>query len=248
VDRPHSQGRNTTAVGANAPRYGRIKEYLRKRIGAGDWPPGTAIPTEAALMKRFGVSRMTAHRAVRDLTAEGLLTRTPGRGTFVTELQPISSFLRIRSIHEEIGERGHRHDTEVLLTARERTTRDVAELLEIERGMPAFHIVLVHRENGVPIQLEDRYVVAALLPDLLERDFTAVTPTEVLFEHFPLSEAEHIVEAALADRATARVLGIAAGEAVLVVKRRTWSRGRLTTAARLTHPASIYRLIGRFKP
>lgn len=231
----------------DAPQYVRIREYIRKRISSGEWSPGTTVPTEAALMERFGVSRMTAHRAVRELTAEGLLERTPGRGTFVAELHPISSFLRVRPIHEEIVERGHRHDTDVLKTVREKATRDVAVALEIERGAPVFRIMLVHRENGVPIQLEDRYVNALFLPDLLDSDFTRVTPSEVLFGHFPLSEAEQVVEAALADEATAQALAMQPGQAVLIVKRRTWSRGRLVTAATLTHPAALYRLAGRFK-
>ena len=60
------------------PRYAQIKEAIRRRISSGDWPEGFQIPSEHKLLEEFSVSRMTVHRALRDLTDEGLLTRVQG--------------------------------------------------------------------------------------------------------------------------------------------------------------------------
>ena len=82
--------------------------------------------------------------------------------------------------------------------------------------------------------------------NLLERDFTQVTPSHVLFEHAPLTEAEQVVEAVLADAEQARLLEVAPGSALLMVSRRTVSQGAVASVARLYHPGARYRLIGRF--
>jgi GntR family histidine utilization transcriptional repressor len=56
------------------PAYEQIKRYVVKRISEGDWKPGGLIPSETELVKEFGVARMTVSRALRELTAERVLT------------------------------------------------------------------------------------------------------------------------------------------------------------------------------
>ena len=67
------------------PIYQLIKDAVVDKIRAGEWLPGTRVPSENALAAELGVSRMTAHRALRELTQHGLLTRVHGVGTFVAE-------------------------------------------------------------------------------------------------------------------------------------------------------------------
>ncbi len=54
---------------------------------------------------------------------------------------------------------------------------------------------MVHYENEVPVQIEDRCVNAAVVPDYLHQDYTATTPHDYLSLIAPLTEGEHIVEA-----------------------------------------------------
>ena len=56
---------------------------LRREIQGGDWKPGARLPSEAELVARFAVSRITVGRAVRDLQHAGLVERRAGSGTFV---------------------------------------------------------------------------------------------------------------------------------------------------------------------
>lgn len=226
--------------------YEEVKASLRERIAAGGWQPGVRLPSERELVQQFGCARMTVHRALRELEDEGLIERRQGSGSYVAQLHPISNLLQVRDIHEEIAERGHAHATRVCGVAREKAGAEVAAAMRLRRGAPVVHIRLVHVENGLPIQLEDRHVNPALAPGLMERDFTQVTPSHVLFEHAPLTEAEQVVEAVLADAEQARLLEVAPGSALLMVSRRTVSQGAVASVARLYHPGARYRLIGRF--
>jgi DNA-binding LacI/PurR family transcriptional regulator len=71
---------------AAPPKYLRIVESLRANIHAGHYRNGARLPSEAELVRRFGVSRMTAVKAVQQLQQEGLLTRRTGSGTYASEL------------------------------------------------------------------------------------------------------------------------------------------------------------------
>lgn len=223
-----------------------VKASLRQRIADGGWQPGARLPSERELVQEFGCARMTVHRAVRELEDEGLVERRQGSGSYVAELHPISNLLQVRDIHDEIIERGHVHTTRVCSAARERASPEVAAAMRLRRGTSVFRVQLVHMENGLPIQFEDRHINPALAPDLLAQDFTRVTPSHLLFEHAPLTEAEQVVEAVLASSEQARLLDVAEGSALLMVSRRTVSQGAVASVARLYHPGARYRLVGRF--
>lgn len=229
------------------PAYEQVKAWIRQHIAGGAWRPGDPVPSEAALMDRFAISRMTANRALRELAAEGLVTRVQGSGTRVAELHRISSRLVIRDIHEEMAERGHVHATRVLLAAEEKATPEVAQSLGLRKGAKVFHTVLVHLENGVAIQYEDRYVNPAAAPEYLRTDFTQSSPTQHLLQHAPLTEASYCIEACLPGAQEAKQLGIRRSEPCLSMKRRTVSGAHVASVARLVYPGSRYSIAGEFQ-
>ncbi|HVZ44352.1 MAG TPA: histidine utilization repressor [Ramlibacter sp.] len=229
------------------PAYEQVKTWIRQRIASGEWKPRDAVPSEAALISRFGVSRMTAHRALRELAAEGLVTRVRGSGTRVAELSRIASRLVLRDIHEEIAERGHVHSTRVLLATAQKATSPVAESLGLRKGARVFHTVLVQLENGVPIQYEDRFVNPAAAPEYLKTDFTRTSPTLHLLRSAPVTQASYVIEACLPDEEEARQLGIGRGDACLAMLRRTVSGAHVASVARQVYPGTRYSFAGQFQ-
>ena len=246
-NRVGSAASKSVASGAKAP-YARVKQFLKDGLQQGVWSPGTVMPSEAELVTQFGVSRMTITRALGELRAEGLVERVQGVGTFAAHLGPVSSSLTLRDLHEEINERGHRHQARVHLAQQESATGALAQRLGLATGATVFHTLIVHYENGVALQCEDRYVNPACAPAYLQQDFSQVTPTHYLLQVAPLWEAQYAIEA---DRPTAQeasLLGIAPTDPCLIIVRRTVNRDTPITLARLVHPGARYQIHGQFKP
>jgi GntR family histidine utilization transcriptional repressor len=227
--------------------YEQVKAWIRGPIASGQWRPGDPVPSESALMERFGVSRMTVNRALRELAAEGLVNRVQGSGTTVAQLHRISSRLVIRDIHEEVTERGHVHTARVLHAAREKANAELARSFGLRSGAAVFHTILIHMENGVPIQWEDRYVNPAAAPKYLDTDFTQTSPTLHLLQNAPLTEASYSIEACLPSAEEAKELDIKRSDPCLVMRRRTVSGANVASVARLVYPASRYSFAGQFQ-
>ncbi len=232
---------------ADLPAYEQVKSWIRQHIASGDWRPGDPVPSEAALMEQFGISRMTANRALRELAGEGLVTRIQGSGTRVAQLHRISSRLTIRDIHEEVTERGHVHTAQVLRVEKEKARAELARSMGLKAGAAVFHSVLIHMENGVPIQYEDRYVNPAAAPDYLKTDFTQTSPTLHLLRHAPLTEASYSIEACLPTTQEAKHLQIRKTDPCLAMMRRTVSGAHVASVARLLYPGARYSFGGEFQ-
>jgi GntR family histidine utilization transcriptional repressor len=238
---------SSAAPSAAAP-YSRVKSFLKGELERGRWRPGELMPSEAELVQQFGVSRMTVNRALRELQSEGIVDRVQGVGTFAAQLYRVSSTLTIRNLQEEIEERGHRHHAAVQVKRKEPAPAALAQQLGVRTGAPVFHTLIVHFDNNVPLQCEDRYVNPAAAPDYLKVDFETTTPTRYLLEVAPLWEAQYTIEATAPTDQEAKLLGIGRTDPCLVIVRRTVSRGIPITIARLVHPGSRYQLQGDFRP
>src|SRR6202000_3421710 len=91
------------------PLYLQVKRHILDNIGSGKWGAAARVPSENDLVRSFGVSRMTANRALRELRDEGVLVRIAGVGSFVADRQAHAHPLEVRGIAEEIRSRGHVH-------------------------------------------------------------------------------------------------------------------------------------------
>lgn len=94
------------------PLYQRVQEYIRDLITSKVLKVGDRIPTEKELMERFGVSKITVVNALAGLVNERIITRVPGKGTFVSEpeyeMPTTSPKIAVKPIHKTSGEMGTR--------------------------------------------------------------------------------------------------------------------------------------------
>lgn len=229
------------------PLYQQIKNEIRDKIQQQSWPPGKRVPSENELVENLGVSRMTVHRALRELTHEGLLERVHGLGTFVAEPARHASLITLQDIAEEVRNRGLTHHCKVLGLKSIKASSSIARLMEVKHGTTLYHLRAVHFQEDLPIQFEDRMVNPRMAPDFVKQDFTAHTATEYLVGLIKPDEMEHIVQAVLPDKRVSTALKIEAEEPCLRLLRRTWKDQTVVTRVALIYPGSRYDLVERYQ-
>lgn len=228
------------------PIYQTIKNAILAKIHSGDWVAGSAIPAEITLSEQFGVSRMTVNRALKELTDERILERRQGSGTFVAQKKFSHTFVEIRNIAKDISESGKHYHAQVL----EKTTISFGNLplniQQVFRDKPkAVHLVrIVHFADTMPLQLEERWVSADLLPDFNKQDFSKINTSNYLINAIPLESGQYQIMAELADQTTANILQINTNSAILVLERTTLSQGKVITFVKMSHAGERYRFLG----
>jgi GntR family histidine utilization transcriptional repressor len=228
------------------PAFQTIKDFLLREIQAGTWKEGDAIPSEAVLAQQFKVSRMTVNRAVRELTSEQILNRIQGSGTYVAQQKYQATLVAIKSIAEEVRARGHAHRSELHELIEVEASESLAQQFQVELGQKLFHSVIVHFENDVAIQVEDRWVNSILAQDYLAQDFAIKTPNEYLMAVAPLQGVDYSIEAVMPPKLIADMLHISSKEVCLVLHRKTRSQNQIATIVTMWHPGSRYQFTGSF--
>ena len=232
------------AIDSTKARYRQVKDHIVKLINTGELKANDRVPSEHSLVQTFGIARMTAHRALRELSEEGYVTRLAGVGTFVADARPHSDVLKVRNIADEVRTRGQVHSAEVITLQEVEAHQQLIDRMEMRPGSKLFHSLILHLESGKPIQLEDRYVCPTLAPEYLDQNFAEITPNVYLTRVAPLHTAEHIVRATMPSEETRKHLKMSKLEPCLVIRRRTWSQGRPVSLAELYHPGDAYELTG----
>jgi len=229
------------------PLYERVKRHILKGMQSGEWRDGSRLPSEYELMETLGASRMTVHRALREMSAAGMLRRVQGVGTFVRRETPRSALLEITDISEDIAARHHAHRTRIVALEAVRADAHLAAAFTLRPGAKLFRSEIVHYEDDVPVQLEERFVNPAFAPHYLKQDFTARTTSRYLQGIAPAAEVEHIIHAVTPDSWMQKLLEISATEPCLQLRRRTWVGEIPATSSALTHPGSRYSLGSRYE-
>ena len=223
---PHS------AMPANAARYSplyrQIKRLLISSLESGEWRPGEAIPSEMDLAARFKVSQGTVRKAIDELSAENLLIRRQGKGTYVaTHSEPLAQFrfLRLRPLAGE----DEYPETRLIDFRRVRASGDTARILGLKKGESVVVLRLILAFRGTPTVLDE-----ISLPGSLFRGLSAARISSYPGSLYNLFEtefgtrmirAEEQIRAVPADESAAEVLGVAVGILLLCVDRVAFTYG-----------------------
>lgn len=225
------------------PLYEQIKSYVLDRIADGTFRPGAKLPSDNQLAAALGTSRLTANRALRELAASGVLTRTNGVGTFVAQPQASSTFVLVHNIADDIRKRGDDLSIRVSKVGLEQASPHIASRLGLDVGEPVFHSLIVYCANGSPIQLEDRFVTPEFAPDYLSQDFARRSTTDYLQSISYPTRTENEIQAILPGAQEARLLEVKTSDPCLVVSRRTWVGPSVTTFTRFIHPGTRHTFV-----
>lgn len=131
---------------------------LKDSIAQGSYAPGTALPTEEALVQLFGASRATVRRALADLALEGLVQRRHGLGTFVREGPAPGPGMASLSFIDELRHMGQQTDVRVVTLESALPSPAVRAFLQLPAGQPAVRSVRVRMAGKVPLMITEAWV------------------------------------------------------------------------------------------
>lgn len=222
--------------GTAGPLYARVKAIVLARITAGDWPPGTAIPTEMELARELGVSQGTVRKALDTLSAEQVLVRRQGSGTYVAEHTPAHVMFRFFNIYDDAG-------TQVLPDSQPtRIAVAIASAAErrrlvLEDAAKVIRITRIRTRSGRAF-MDDRIVLPeALFPGLVDEPEVPNTLYDLFQKRYRIHVA-HTEEQVTAVAATARLaerLAVPPGTPLLAIDRITYDLNGRRIEWRLSH-------------
>ena len=222
----HQSGTASAGQQRPMPLYAQIKDALREQIIDGTYRQHDRIPSEADLMRSFGVSRITVRQALNSLENERLIFKVAGKGTFVSKPRPYQQSARLQGFGEAMLKLGITVTNRLLSLNTVAADAVVAARLQVPEGSPLTEIRRVRCTDGEPISLDVTYV-RRHLGERLAREDLATRDIFVIIENdydTPLGHAELGIDAVIADAALARQLMIPVGSPILRAERLTWSR------------------------
>lgn len=224
------------------PRYREIEQALRARIAT--LRPGDPLPSDAALCREFGVSRMTARNAVQRLTEEGLVHREPGRGSFVAVPPSHRRANSLMSFSDEMRRQGRAPHSRLLRRELRPPTADEARDLRLHDGERVVALLRIRLADDEAIAVERVALHERCAGGVMHADLeTGSLHGALRAGGFVPARGRATIDAENASEEDARLLGIAPG-APLLVERRVIvdQRGRPLESTQSRYPADRYAL------
>ncbi|MCB1491153.1 MAG: GntR family transcriptional regulator [Rhodobiaceae bacterium] len=208
-----------TEIDAN-PLYRQVRAKIIERLTDGTWKPGQMLPSEPALGAEFGVSPGTVRKALDELTAENIVTRRQGRGTFAADIDDnrvLFHFFRLA------GPDGVKRfpESEVTAVARAPASPEERAALGLAANAHVVRIARIRRIDGTPVISETIAVPARSVPGLERLDPVPNNLYALYAARYGrvIARADESLTAASADAPTAAALGVATGTPLLRIAR-----------------------------
>jgi GntR family transcriptional regulator len=216
-----------TEISADSPvpLYRQLADLVRKRIQGGELRHGARLPSEAQLGNAYGISRITVRQALSELEREGLLERTPGKGTFVRQsTRRVERLTKLAGFGENVADLGRTVGYHTFRAREESVPPTVADRLQLPNAR-AFVVDRLLLADGTPVGMHLSYLplwvverspTGAFTQEALDHGslYTAMEETGAA-----LHWAEEVVEPALAGAEDSERLGIEEGRLLLRVTR-----------------------------
>lgn len=225
------------------PQFALIKQFLEQQISSGELSSGAKIPTEQSLADSFSVSRMTARRAVQELADMGMLTRTPGSGTFVAEPIKTVPMIAITNL-VDAAKQSNTHSHRIISADAVQLAANKARLMGLMADTLVYQLNLLHLNNNRPVQWQQICVNRSLAPALLKQKMDKIDPNDYLQWVCTPTKSDYQVSSVLPSASQRRDLDLSHQDnaSCLSVERRDWVGESVLSISTMLHPAEQFYL------
>ena len=213
------------------PKYLQISAWLKKLIQTGRYKEGERLPSEIELSELCEVNRNTLRQAISELTAEGLLRREKGKGTFVSlpKSVPLKHKLeRISSFRDDLNEIGIEENTRLLKKKIEDAPDHVAKALVLGPDSKAIVIRRLRMGNNLPLVYEESYLPSEMFNDIFDMDLTG-SMYKILSERFDvvLARSDQTLRAVNLNKQIAKLFGLPKNSSGLYMESVTYNENNI---------------------
>ncbi len=221
------------------PLYHQLKQLLLASLEEKEFTPEVPLPTEAMLMEKYEVSRITVRRAMAELAQEGRIYRQPGRGTFATEPKISRGLTNHTSFSEEMKEKGLTFSSKLLAFRHEPASPHVAEKLGVDDGTRVWFIQRLRLADQQPIAVNLSYLRLPSHIGVTALELAETGSLWALLENkgIVLADVDRVIEAIPANQSYAEQLQVAIGAPLLSISGVVYDRTHL--------PVEYHRVVNR---
>lgn len=202
------------------PLYRQVADELSEGIYGGKYRVGDRIPGEEELASTYGIGRPTVRQATDLLVRRGLIERRRGAGTFVLSLKEQVDLFQLIGTSAAFAEAGLSFETHVVESARrtERFGTDAGPLA----ATSGYTFTRLGRLEGVAVLVEHLYLSQLVFPDFDRHPLEQQSLSRLVERYYqrrPIGGKQTLSVSELSGP-DARLLGVANGQAALLVERR----------------------------
>ncbi|WP_336055810.1 GntR family transcriptional regulator [Nitratireductor sp. CH_MIT9313-5] len=202
------------------PLYTQIRDQLVRRLVEGEWSPGMLIPSEMELARQMGVSQGTVRKALDTMTAENLLIRRQGKGTFVAQPEDSRILFQFFRLVPDDGQPVFPR-SEVLSREASKASEEEAAALGIDAGDPVWRIERLRHLAEERVLVETIVLPTERFPDFPEAQDMPNNIYQLFSARWriTIAQAEERIKAVAASGADAKLLGCAENWPLLRIHR-----------------------------
>lgn len=210
---------------ADTPLWQQLVGVLREAIREGRLSPDQALPSEAELIDRFGVSRTVVRDALGELVREGLIYKIRAKGSFVSPAKPALRFIGSTvGSAADLSATGRAVTTHVLAIDEGPADEDEAAALRLDEGAEVVRLRRLRAVDGVPWLLVDTALPKALFPGVARANLENRSLYEHLRRHYGVTPkgADRWIEAVIPTAEQAELLQLEPGQPALAIESISW--------------------------
>ena len=226
--------RTISEVNYKSPLYIQLREVIRNKIEDGEYPIGTAIPSESQLSETYKLAPLSVRSALAALKYEGLLRSVQGKGVYVNGPKTERDLETLGGFRQTMDERSIDAHTRVLVKALRPAGPFYSRLLDLEENDPVWFTRRIDYIKKEPVALEEIYIPQKLLPSYGDVDIELFSIYDIfIWNDLRPIDADQTLRVVFLEPSRSKLINLTSDQAVMELSNLTRdAKGRKIEFAR----------------